>query len=205
MSLSILPVGKPLGACFPPADPPAEKPDFYEVHVGNDVEQLTELEWQVYYAAYGEPDQHAEHLVDRDWVIKSLSNELSTSKVSATVDDLIARGLLVEANLRGNSAMDVLTGYRLIPTAVGISNAPEDPNLRWIGQHGEGMLGIPQLSFLIWSFSYRTTSMWDCCAMFAENPEAVDGATTEDIGAQIADSLPSIVSMELGYLEPADQ
>lgn len=204
MSMSILPVGKPLGACFPAAEPPAEEPEFYEVHLANEVETLSALEWFVYCGAYGDPDQHADHLVDRDWVIKSLSNEISASKISAEIDTLLGRGLLIEANLRGNSAVDILTGYRLVPTGVGISNSPEDPSLRWIGQRGEGMLGIPQLSFLVWAFSYRTPSMWDCCTMFTENPESVDGATAEDMGAQIADSLPSIVSLELGYLEPAD-
>lgn len=204
MSMTILPVGKPLGACFPAVDPPAEEPDFYEVHVGNEVESLSPMEWFVYSGAYAEPDQHADHLVDRDWLIKNLSAEVSASKISAEIDNLLSRGLLVEANLRGNSAMDVLTDYRLIPTGVGISNAPEDPSLRWIGQHGEGLLGIPQLSFLIWAFSYRTASMWDCCSMFAADPDSVDGATAEDMGAQIADSLPSIIAMELGYLEPAD-
>ncbi|HZE40526.1 MAG TPA: hypothetical protein VE172_17125 [Stackebrandtia sp.] len=173
--------------------------------MANEVEQLTELQWQVYYGAYGDPDQHAEHLVDRDWLIKNLSNEISASKISAELDSLLQRGLLVESNLRGNSAIDVLNGYRLIPTGVGISNAPDNPDLRWIGQHGEGLLGIPQLSFLVWAFSYRTASMWECCSMFAENPDSVDGASADDIGAQIADSLPSIVSMELGYLEPVDK
>ena len=205
MSMTILPVGKPLGACFPAADPPAEEPDFYEVHVGDQVESLSPLEWFVYYGAFADPDQHADHLVDRDWLIKNLSNEISASKISAEIDGLLGRRLLIESNLRGNSAMDVLTGYRLVPTGVGIGNSPEDLELRWIGQHGEAMLGIPKLSFLVWAFSYRTASMWECCDMFAGNPESVDGATAEDLGAQIADTLPSIVSMELGYLEPADQ
>ncbi|GAA4902127.1 hypothetical protein LX16_0300 [Stackebrandtia albiflava] len=205
MSMTILPVGKPLGACFAASEPPSEEPEFYEVHVGNEVEQLTPLEWFVYCGAYGDADQHADHLVDRDWLIKQLASEVSASKISAEIDGLLGRGLLLEANLRGNSAVDVLTGYRIVPTGVGISNSPQDPGLRWIGQHGEGMLGIPQLSFLVWAFSYRTNSMWDCCTMFAQNPDGVDGATAEDIAAQIADSLPSIVSMELGYLEPADR
>lgn len=205
MTLSILPIGKPLGACFPAVDPPAEEPEFYEVHIGNEVERLTPLEWFVYCGAYAEPDLHSDHLVDRDWLIKQLSSEVSESKISSEIDGLINRGLLLEANLRGNSHVDVLTGYRLVPTGVGVSNSPEDPGLRWIGQRGEAMLGLPQLSFLVWAFSYRTHSMWDCGAMFADNPDSVDGATAEDIGAQIADSLPSIISMELGYLEPADQ
>ncbi|CAM3371923.1 hypothetical protein [Stackebrandtia soli] len=205
MAITILPVGKPLGACFPASDPPAEEPDFYEVQVGDEVQQLSPLEWYVYNGAYGEPEQHAEHLVDRDWLIKNLSNEISASKVSAELDGLLSRGLLLEANLHGHSAQDVLTGYKIIPTAVGISNSPDDPNLRWIGQHGEGLLGIPQLSYLVWAFSYRTNSMWDCCEMFAQNPDSIDGATANDMAAQIADTLPSIISMELGYLEPADQ
>jgi hypothetical protein len=205
MSMTILPVGKPLGARFPSADPPADEPDFYEVHVGNEVESLSPMEWFVYYGAYADPDQHADHLVDRDYLIKSLSNEISASKISAEIDTLLSRGLLIEANLRGNSALDVLTGYRLIPTGVGISNAPDNPDLRWIGQHGESLLGIPQLSFLVWAFSYRTTSMWECCEMFAEDPASIDDATAQDMAAQIADSLPSIVSLELGYLEPAEK
>jgi hypothetical protein len=205
MSMTILPVGKPLGACFPVSDPPAEEPDFYEVHVGNEVEQLTPMEWFVYCGSYSDADRHAEHLVDRDWLIKQLGAEVSASKISAEIDNLLGRGLLLEANLRGNSAIDVLTGFRIVPTGVGISDSPQDPGLRWIGQHGEGMLGLPQLSFLVWAFSYRTNSMWECCAMFAENPEGVDGATAEDMAAQIADSLPSIIAMELGYLEPTDR
>lgn len=204
MSLTILPVGKPLGACYPQTDPPAETPEFYEVHLGDGVEQLTDLEWAAFRGAYGQPDQHADHLVDRDWVIKLLSNEVSASKVSAAVDSLLERGLLVEANLRGNTALEVIAGYRLIPTGVGVGNSPEDASLRWIGQQGEDMIGIPQLSFLVWTFSYRMPSMWHCCASFAENPEAVDGATAEDMAMQIADSLPLIISTELGYLEPAD-
>ncbi|TQL78584.1 hypothetical protein FB566_4174 [Stackebrandtia endophytica] len=204
MSLSILPIGKPLGACFPASDPPAEEPAFYEVHVGSQVETLTPMEWFVYSGAYADVDQHSDHLVDRDWLINQLSGEVSSSHISAELDNLINRGLLLEANLRGHSHVDVLTGYRIVPTGVGISNSPQDPALRWIGQRGEGMLGIPQLSFLVWSFSYRTNSMWDCCTMFAEEPDSVNGATATDIGAQIADSLPSIIALELGYLEPAD-
>ena len=47
-------------------------------------------------------------------------------------------------------------------------------------------------------------SMWECCSAFGQDPEAVDNATPEDLGAQIADSLPSIISLELGFLEPAE-
>ncbi|MGH8794220.1 MAG: hypothetical protein ACRDXX_16435 [Stackebrandtia sp.] len=204
MSLTILPVGKPLGACYAQTDPPAETPEFFEVHLGANVEQLSDLEWAAYRGAYGQPDQHADHLVDRDWVIKALSNDVSASRVSAAIDELLGRGLLVEANLRGNTALDVVAGYRLVPTGVGIGNSPEDPNLRWIGQQGEEMIGIPQLSFLVWAFSYRMSSMWECCVNFSASPEAVDGASAEDMAMQISDSLPLIISMELGYLEPAE-
>ena len=204
MSSTILPVGKPLGARFPSTDPPTEEPEFYEVQVGSDVLELSPLEWFVYAGSYGDPDEHADHLVDRDWLIKNLSDEISASKISAEIDTLLSRGLLVEANLRGNSAVNVLTGYRIVPTGIGISNSPEDSDLRWIGQRGEAMLGIPQLSFLVWAFSYRMGSMWECCAAFGQNPEAVDDATADDLGAQIADSLPSIISLELGFLEPAE-
>lgn len=201
MTKSIIPIGKVLGARF-------DESGLYEATEwlrGDDSIDLTADEAMTLAFAY-EPGHHRTHFerrFDRDTYLALLqekSDHGNRSLLEPMVDDLIAKGLLVEIDLGSSSIEGLFRAHRIIPTATSFGNTAEDPELFHIG-HAE-----PELSFSgwvrdIWAYSHTDGSIWRGCELLAE---AVSVAPME-AAEEFAGMLPVIAAASFGFLEKIDE
>lgn len=205
MSTVILPVGKPDGAFFGAGAADGDKPEYCAVQVADDVEELTFDEWVVWLAAHDLPERQRKHEFTR-YVLRDYVRTATDSPVSNPVphiENLLRRGLLVEADLLESDQESFLRRYRLIPTGFGMGNQIDDTEMTWVGQLGQRLVALAHRTYQVYAYSYRVGSIWDACVEFAGDHSPEEGITPEDFSDGIADALPHVVcAIPLAFLEP---
>lgn len=66
MPTVIVPVGLNLGPSYRYVTPPDPTPEYWEVRLGNDSEELTDEEFQVWGRAFLDPERHARLEISRE-------------------------------------------------------------------------------------------------------------------------------------------
>jgi hypothetical protein len=192
----IVPAGLSMGPRFRQATPPDPVPECHEVHLGDDLVELTEVEATVWSAAFADHDGHAALAVNRESLVDVLERA-SVPGPAKTVAALVERGLLVEFDTEGDLA-PVFSGHRLFPLAQGLGGTPDAPDEHRIGPAGRPVLAVPNTVYGLWSFSFLSDSLWAACAYYAEGDA---GLTAAGIAAEIAEHLPLLLATRCAFLD----
>jgi hypothetical protein len=209
MPTVIVPVGLNLGPSYRYVAPPDPTPEYWEVRLGADSEELSADEFQVWGRAFLDPERHARLEVNRDTLRRDL---LAAGKGPAdpdeVIDQLIERGFLVEFDPEG-PLEKVFRRLRLYPLAEGMGNTPEEPDRRLIGHNGQSLLKVTSVVYGLWAFSAAIGSLWDAClatAKFNANAkqagEDLEDLPLDEVARQGAVSVPMLVSSGCAFLDP---
>ncbi|MFV2105092.1 hypothetical protein [Micromonospora sp. LOL_015] len=208
MSTVIVPAGLSMGPRYRYVRPPDPTPECYEVHLGDDLVELTETEAAVWAAAFLYPDQHAKLAVNRDSLVRMLETAPKPEPQAARyVDDLIARGLLVEFDPDGD-LQPVFSRHKLLPLAQGLGSTPEAPHQHAIGVGDQPIVALPNHVYGLWSFSYLLPNLWEACVYYADDSEHVAdggrplGDSGKSIAKDLAQHLPVLLASACAFLDP---
>jgi hypothetical protein len=82
---------------------------------------------------------------------------------SSVVDQLTARGLLVELAVHGGRAVEFGRRYRVVPIMLGLGNDPDRSSRYGIGFYAEPVLRVDGLVYRVWQRSHLEASLWAGC------------------------------------------
>ncbi|MEV4757558.1 hypothetical protein AB0J86_20935 [Micromonospora sp. NPDC049559] len=208
MSRVIVPVGLSMGPRYRYVRPPDPTPECYEIHLGDDLVELTEAEAAVWAASFVDAERHAKLKIDRKALIQYLQTvPRPEPRAEEIVDDLLSRGLLLEFDPEGTLEA-VFRRYKLLPLGEGLGSTPEEPHLHRIGHAGQAKAAVPIQVYSQWSYAYLHPSLWDACAFYAdESEEAEEGEellnlTPEEVARDTAMNLPLLISTGCAFLDP---
>ncbi|MER7166717.1 hypothetical protein ABT336_11730 [Micromonospora sp. NPDC000207] len=204
----IVPAGLSMGPRFRYVRPPDPVAECYEIHLGDDLVELTETEAAVWAAAFHDAERHAKLEVNRESLIRLLETAPKPEPQATTlVDGLIERGLLVEFDTDGSLEL-VFRKHKLLPLGEGLGSTAEEPHLHRIGHAGQPKLAVPVDVYGLWSFSWRDSDLWQACVLYADDSENVaegdepSDATPQEVAKDLAVHLPLMIAMGCGYLDP---
>lgn len=207
MPLVIVPAGLSMGPRYRYVRPPDPTPECYEVHLGDDLVELTDIEAAVWAAAFMDPEQHAKLKVNRNTLIHRLETAPKpVPQAPHLVDDLIARGLLVEFDPDGDLE-PVFRRHKLLPLAQGLGSTPEAPHEHRLGLANQPILSLPAEAYGLWSFSFLHSDLWAACVDFAdESDDEADGLeamglTAEAVARDLAVHLPLMIATSTAFLD----
>ncbi|MGW0436703.1 hypothetical protein ACWDV4_29680 [Micromonospora sp. NPDC003197] len=209
MSSVIVPVGLSMGPRFRYVRPPDPTPECYEIHLGDDLVELTETDAAVWAAAFIDAEAHAKLKVNRKSLIRLLETAPNPEPRAAEyVDSLLNRGLLVEFDPNGNLE-PVFRRHKLLPLGQGLGSTAEDPHLHRIGFANQPILALPNDVYGLWSFSYLNPNLWEACVFYAaadeeerEPHEEPLGLTAENVAQDLGNNLPLMIATSCAFLDP---
>ncbi|KAB1927440.1 hypothetical protein F8271_29680 [Micromonospora sp. ALFpr18c] len=208
MSRVIIPAGLSMGPRYRYVRPADPTPECYEIHLGDDLVELTETEAAVWAASFVDTERHAKLEVNRESLIRLLETAPRPEPDAAQlVDDLIGRGLLVEFDTDGDLE-PVFRRHKLLPLGQGLGSTPDEPHLHRVGLANQPILALPNDVYLQWSFSYLHSSLWDACVYYADDSEHIAeggdplGVTPHSLAREIAGNVPLLVATGCGFIDP---
>lgn len=204
----IVPVGLSMGPRYRYVRPPDPTPECYEVHLGDDLIELNETEAVVWAAAFVDSEQHAKLAVDRRSLVQLVSTAPTpVADAEAVVDDLTARGLLVEFDTEADLE-PVFRGHKLLPLGEGLGSTAEDPHLHRIGHEGRAKVAVSNAVFVQWSYSMLHPNLWEACAYYADDADHVEAGgkeldlTPQKVAQDVAIALPVMIAAQCAFLDP---
>jgi hypothetical protein len=203
----IVPVGLAMGPRYRYVRPPDPVPECYEVHLADDLVELSEMEAAVWQAAFVDMERHAKLEVNRESLIEVVHAKPRPG-AEETVDGLIGRGLLLEFDPDGDLAQ-VFSRHKLFPLGQGLGATPEDPHLHRVGFANQPVIALRSDVLSLWSFSLLHPHLWDACTYYAaadvddlEEEQQPLGLTPEGIARDVAGHLPLMIAAGCAFLDP---
>jgi hypothetical protein len=208
MPTVIVPVGLNLGPSYRYITPPDPNPEFWEVRLGNDSEELTDEEFQVWGRAFLDPERHARLEINRDTLqLDVLLAGNGPASPGPVVDGLIERGLLIEYDPEG----DLEKPFRRItlhPLAEGMGNTSDEPDRRLIGHNGQALVKVNYTVYGMWAYSSKIGSLWDACLDFEAGTqeqrqagENVEEATAAEVAGEIGRTMPMLIASGCAFID----
>lgn len=213
MPTVIVPVGLDMGPVYDEEGPPDRAPLWYEVHLGGDPQQLNPDGYTAWLGAFHNPDQHANHEVNRECLEQYLRGNAAgpagrLADPGPLVQTLLDLSLLIEFD-PDKTDMEYLFGpMRLYPRAAGLGNTSAEPDQYRIGYVDHPFAQVSELVYELWSFSLTMPSLWTACAEASESlktqlgpgDEPVD-YPTEELARDVAYDLPLLLSSGAAILD----
>lgn len=207
MTQVIVPVGLSMGPRFRYVRPPDPTPEHYEIHLGDDLVELTETEAAVWAASFVDAEKHSKLEVDRGSLIRLLTTAPTpVEDAEPVVDDLLTRGLLLEFDTDGD-LQSAFSRHKLLPLAEGLGSTADEPHLHRMGHEGRAKVAVPNVVYMQWSFAVLHRNLWDACAYYADDSEHVaDGGdplhfTPQGVAQQVAVNLPMMIATGCACLD----
>ena len=210
MPTVIVPVGLSLGPSYRYVTPPDPNPEYWEVRLGTDSEELTNEEFQVWGRAFVDPERHSRLEVNRETlVLDVVTATRGTINPKPIIDRLLERKLLIEFDTDG----DLEEPFRQItlhPLAEGMGNTPEEPDRRLIGHNGQALVKVNYTVYNLWAFSASAESLWEACVIAARladeqraSGEDIDPVTPSELAYDAATVIPMLIASGCAFLDPA--
>ncbi|MFC7545891.1 hypothetical protein [Plantactinospora sp. GCM10030261] len=205
----IVPVGLNLGPSYRYVTPPDPNPEYWEVRLGIDSEELTDEEFQVWGRAFVDPERHSRLEVNRDTLHHDvIAAGTGPANPEPVIDRLIERRLLIEYDTDGDLA-EPFRRIKLFPLAEGMGNTPEEPDRRHIGHNGISLVKVTGVMYGIWAFSSTEGSLWDACTGLDEDNqrdiqagEDLERLTASQAASQAAVTIPMLIASGCAFLDP---
>lgn len=213
MPTVIVPVGLVMGPEFGAEGLPDRDPESWEIHLGDEPQELTTDEFAAWAGAFRDPPRHAGLEVDRDG-LEALLREGQEGLAgpmadpSPVVSKLLARGLLVEFDPVDGKLDEAFSSLRLLPQGQGLGNTEDAPTEYRIGFAGQPMTQVSANVYQLWSYSLTVPSLWDGCAFLAgasAPPESTADplyGQTDALAREVGVALPLLVSAGCAFLDP---
>ncbi|WP_326556834.1 hypothetical protein [Micromonospora sp. NBC_01796] len=208
MPTVIVPVGLSMGPRYRYVRPPDPTPECYEIHLGDDLVELTEVEAAVWAAAFVDAERHAKLAVNRKSLIQLVQTAPKPEpRAAEIVDNLIGRGLLVEFDPEGNLE-PVFRRHKLLPLGQGLGSTAEEPHLHRIGFANQPVLALPNDAYGLWSFSFLHPNLWAACVDLADESEEealgeeILGLVPGGVAQDFAVHLPLMIATSCAFLDP---
>jgi hypothetical protein len=208
----VVPVGFLMGPEFGPEGPPDRPPLHYEVHFGDQPQELSETEFAVWAAAFVDPRRHAglevdrgsleQHLHDDDGLVGPIADP------APLVSSLLERGLLVEFDPEAGALQELFSGLRLFPQGQGLGSTPDEPTRYRIGFGNQPVAEVTGNVYELWSYSLVFPTLWDACVdMAAAAATAPAGGESLDVSpellaGEVAAAIPLLVSAGAAFVDP---
>ncbi|HEX8346165.1 MAG TPA: hypothetical protein VF657_15705 [Actinoplanes sp.] len=209
MAHVIVPVGLSMGPRYRYVRPPDPTPECYEIHLGDDLVELTETEAAVWGASFVDAEKHSKLEVNRDSLIRLLTTAPQPVDGAETiVDDLLTRGLLLEFDTDGD-LQPAFSRHKLLPLGQGLGSTAEDPHLHRIGFANQPLMMVPVDVYGLWAFSFRDADLWTACELYADDSEDdLEGAeprnmTAKAVAVDFAQHVPLMVAASCAFLDKA--
>lgn len=210
MPTVIVPVGLSLGPSYRYVTPPDPNPEYWEVRLGTDSEELTHEEFQVWGRAFVDPERHSRLEVNRETLLLDVVTATRGAiNPKPIIDRLLERKLLIEFDTDG----DLEKPFRQItlhPLAEGMGNTPEEPDRRLIGHNGQALVKVNYTVYGMWAYSATIGSLWTACLDFEagvreqrEAGEDVAEATAAEVAAEVASTLPMLIASGCAFIDLA--
>ncbi len=208
MPTVIVPVGLNLGPSYRYVTPPDPNPEFWEVRLGNDSEELTGEEFQVWGRVFLDPERHTRLEINRE----TLQRDVIAAGNGATnpgpvIDRLLDRGLLIEFDPDGGLEK-AFRRIKLYPLAEGMGNTPDEPDRRLIGHNGQAHVKVNYTVYGMWAYSSTVGSLWEACVDFEAGAreqrqagEDIEEATAGEVASEIARTLPMLIASGCAFLD----
>ncbi|MEO3779420.1 hypothetical protein ABGB16_21765 [Micromonospora sp. B11E3] len=204
----IVPAGLSMGPRYRYVRPPDPTPECYEIHLGDDLVELTETEAAVWAAAFMDAARHAKLEVDRESLIRLLETAPSPEpQARELVDSLLQRGLLVEFDTDGDLE-PVFRRHKLLPLGEGLGSTAEEPHLHRMGHSGQPKIAVPVQVYAQWSYAFLHPNLWEACAYYADESEEAQAGeellnlTPAEVARDTALNLPVMISTGCAFLDP---
>lgn len=209
MPTVIVPVGLNLGPSYRYVTPPDPTPEYWEVRLGNDSEELTDEEFQVWGRAFLDPERHSRLEVNRETLQRDvIAAGNGPTNPGPVIDGLLGRGLLIEFD-PSNELEKPFRRIKLHPLAEGMGNTPDEPDRRHIGHNGVSLLKVSGVVYGIWAFSSTEASLWEACVGLGEDNERdlkagmdLERLTASEAAHQAAVTIPMLVASGCAFLDP---
>jgi hypothetical protein len=210
MPTVIVPVGLNLGPSYRYVTPPDPNPEYWEVRLGNDSEELTDEEFQVWGRAFLDPERHARLEVNRETLQRDvIAAGSGPTNPGLVIDRLLDRGLLAEFDPDGELEK-AFRRIKLYPLAEGMGNTPDEPDRRLIGHNGQAHVKVNYTVYGMWAYSSTVGSLWEACVDFEagareqrQAAEDIDEATAGEVASEIARTLPMLIASGCAFLDLA--
>lgn len=208
MPTVIVPVGLNLGPSYRYVTPPDPNPEYWEVRLGNDSEELTDDEFQVWGRAFLDPERHARLEVTRETLQRDLlAAGAGPTNPGPVIDQLLDRGLLIEFDPNGELEKP-FRRIKLYPLAEGMGNTPEEPDRRLIGHNGQAHVKVNSTVYGMWAHSSSIGSLWEACVDFEAGAkeqraagEDVAESTAAEVACETAGILPMLIASGCAFLD----
>ncbi|TDB79554.1 hypothetical protein [Micromonospora sp. KC721] len=208
MPTVIVPVGLNLGPSYRYVTPPDPAPEYWEVRLGNDSEELTDEEFQLWGRAFLDPERHARLEINRETLRRdALGVGSGKSNPDAIIDRLLDRGLLIEFDPNGELEKP-FRRIRLYPLAEGMGNTPEEPDRRLIGHNGQAHVKVNYTVYGMWAYSSSIGSLWEACVDFEtgakeqhETGEDVEVVAAAEVAGEVAKTLPMLIASGCAFVD----
>lgn len=209
MPTVIVPVGLNLGPSYRYVTPPDPNPEYWEVRLGNESEELTDDEFQVWGRAFLDPERHARLEVTRETLQRDLLTAgAGPANPGPVIEQLLDRGLLIEFDPDGELEKP-FRRIKLHPLAEGMGNTPEEPDRRHIGHSGASLLQVTGVTYGLWAFSSIEPSLWEACIALDEDNQRdrqagidLERLTAQAAAHDVAVTIPALVASGCAFLDP---
>lgn len=206
----IVPVGLSMGPSYRYVTPPDPVPEYWEVRLGAESEELNAEEFQVWGRAFLDPPRHERLEVNRASVLRdAASADAGPAEPGPVLDRLLERGLLLEYDTDGPYEA-AFRRVKLFPLAEGMGNTPEEPERYHIGHNGVSLLKVAPLVNGLWAWSALDASLWHACVGMDEDNQRdlkagmeLDRVTADEAAGEIAATLPMLIAAGCAFLDPA--
>ncbi|GAA1698548.1 hypothetical protein GCM10009765_54960 [Fodinicola feengrottensis] len=196
----IVPVGFDNGPRFGPDG--GTEPHYYEVTVGSQSAGLPRDAYQVWSTAHVDVQAHARLQFTRRRLIE-LCEALVGPAAGTVVERMLADGLLAEFEPGSRTALELLRNYNLHPSAQGMGNSAERPEVFRIGRDGNVLLEVVPDVYSFWCGAFTGSSLWEEVLRYEKELPPDAPLNAEELGHVLSAAVPMIVSSRCGFLEPA--
>lgn len=213
MPTVIVPVGLDMGPVYDEEGPPDRAPLYYEVHLGGDPQQLNPEGYTAWLGAFHNPDQHANHEMNRERLEQYLRDNVAgpvgrLSDPGPLVQTLLDVSLLIEFDPDKSDMEYVFGPMRLYPRAHGLGSTSTVPDQYRIGYVDHPFAQVSELVYELWSFSLTMPSLWTACEEVSNalrtqvrpGEEPVD-YSAEELARDVAYTMPLLVSSGAAILD----
>jgi hypothetical protein len=209
MPTVIVPVGLNLGPSYPYASPPDPTPEYYEVRLGRESEELTADEYRVWGTAFIDGHRHSQLAVTRETLVHDVgTGKDAPSDPAGIVGQLLDRRLLVEFDPEG-PLEGVFRRLSLHPLTEGLGNTPDEPDRYLVGFRAQPILKINSTVYVLWATSSLEPSLWHACVAFEQGArelrdagEDVVEASAAEVAREVAICTPMLVGSSCAFLDP---
>jgi hypothetical protein len=197
----VFPIGHYVGAQYRGAGP---DDGVQQVRRGASFHDLSAAQFLVWTLAHGSPEAVENEVPWGRRAIQELAGLSGVRESGTHVDELLARGLLVEVG--PDTELDFAKAYRAVPTMLGLGNTAEDPWSFGIGLLNQPVVQVSHAVYDLWQWSTMDDTLWATCEGAADAARRANNTEPDYIDpgrllSGLLGALPALLLTNAMYLD----